>query len=235
MAAKEHEPSGTQEGGQASTHPLAAGVGAAAGAAAGTVAGVLGGPLGMAAGGLAGAVLGASAASAAAARLPGAGELAAVVGSVQSAGAPTGTSADVVETLRDLVECCKDGEYGFRTCAARLQREDLRQLLLQRAQDCQAAADELNAVMAQFGGTPEDGGSALGAMHRGWVSVRAPLSANPERAVLEECERGEDNAQARYRGALAKPLPDAVRALLERHLQAMERTHAQVRAARDAQ
>lgn len=187
----------------------------------------------MAAGGLAGAVLGASAASAAAGRMPSAGEVAAAIGGAQASGATSGGAPEVVAVLRDLVECCRDGEHGFRTCADRVQREDLRQLLLQRSEDCRAAADELNGLLLQCGAAPEEGGSALAAVHRGWVSVRAPLSTNPERAVLEECERGEDNAQARYRSALARDLPAPVREVVQRHLAATERAHAQVRAARD--
>ena len=37
--------------------------------------------------------------------------------------------------------------------------------------------------------------------------MRATLSTYDDKAVLEECERGEDNALARYRKALQKPLP----------------------------
>ena len=235
MAARERDPSATSEAeqGHGSAHTVAAGVGAAAGAVAGSMAGVLAGPLGMAAGGLTGAVLGASAAAAAAGRLPSAGDVAAAVGAAQAPDAAGGTVTEVAAVLQDLVECCKDGEYGFRTCAERVQRPELRQLLQERAEGCRAAADELNALLLESGATTQEGGSVLGAVHRGWVSIRAPLSANPERAVLEECERGEDNAQARYRSALDQPLPAAVRAVVQRQLEAMQRTHAQVRAARD--
>ena len=52
--------------------------------------------------------------------------------------------------------------------------------------------------------------------------------------MLEECERGEDAAVARYRKALNAALPADVRALLERQAQGAKRNHDEVRALRDS-
>src|SRR5258708_31602120 len=42
-------------------------------------------------------------------------------------------------------------------------------------------------------------------------SVKTALTSQDDKAVLEECERGEDSALAQYRKALKQPLPPAVR------------------------
>ncbi len=160
--------------------------------------------------------------------------VAGTVGAMQSAGDDSGSRSDVVDVLQDLVEVCKDGEYGFRQSAERAQRQDLKSLFEQRAQDCQRGAQELNEHIRRFGGTTEDSGSALGAVHRGWVSVKSALSTNDDKAILEECERGEDNALARYRKALAKPLPAECKALVERQLQGVQRNHDQIKMLRDS-
>jgi uncharacterized protein (TIGR02284 family) len=141
--------------------------------------------------------------------------------------------SDVVDTLQDLVECCKDGEYGFRESAEQVKREDLRSTLLQRADECRRAADELNNQIRACGGKVEDGGSAAGAMHRGWVSVRSALTTYDDKAVLEECERGEDNAKARYMKALKKGLPAEIQQLVEKQYQGLLRNHDQVKMLRD--
>ena len=114
----------------------------------------------------------------------------------------SGDNEDVIDALNDLAECCKDGEYGFRACAEQAKRSDLKSLFLQRADDCRGAAQELYEQIRMLGGDVEEGGSAAGAMHRGWVAVKATLTTYDDKAVLEECERGEDNAMARYRKAL---------------------------------
>ncbi len=158
---------------------------------------------------------------------------AAAVGAMQAAGDNSGDRDDVVDVLQDLVECSKDGEYGFRACAEQAERADLKSMFLQRADGCRSGAQELNSLISQLGGTTEDGGSAMGAMHRGWVAVKTTLTSYDDKAVLEEAERGEDNAKARYRKAAQKPLPDNVRQVVQRQLQAVERNHDQIKQLRD--
>src|SRR4051812_6066406 len=155
------------------------------------------------------------------------------VGSMQTAGNKEGDRGDVVDVLKDLVECCKDGEYGFRECAEQAKREDLKSTFLQRADDCRRGAQELNECLRQYGGKVEDGGSTMGAMHRGWVSIKSKLTTYDDKAVLEEAERGEDNAKARYMKALQKNLPADVRQVVERQYQGVQRNHDQVKMLRD--
>jgi uncharacterized protein (TIGR02284 family) len=155
------------------------------------------------------------------------------VGAMQTAGNKDGDRDDVVDVLKDLVECCKDGEYGFRECAEQAKRQDLKSMFLQRADDCRRGAQELNECVRQYGGSAEDGGSAMGAMHRGWVSIKSKLTSYDDKAVLEECERGEDNAKARYTKALQKNLPADVRQVVERQMQGVQRNHDQVKMLRD--
>jgi uncharacterized protein (TIGR02284 family) len=161
------------------------------------------------------------------------GGAAAAVGSMQSAGNQSGDRDDVVDALNDLAECCKDGEYGFRACAEQAKRADLKSVFLQRADDCRGAAQELYEQIRGLGGKIDEGGSAAGAMHRGWVAVKATLSTYDDKAVLEEAERGEDNAMARYRKALKQPLPAAVKLIVERQMQGVQRNHDQVKMLRD--
>ena len=71
-------------------------------------------------------------------------------------------------------------------------------------------------------------------MHRGWVHVKGALGANSELSILEECERGEDAAVARYRKALKQNLPADVRGLVERQAQGAQRNHDQIRDLRNA-
>lgn len=143
------------------------------------------------------------------------------------------TNDEVIETLNDLIETCKDGEYGFRACAEHVESASIATLLTRRADDCAEGARELQAQVAQLGGKPDTGGTATGAMHRGWVSVRGTLEGYDDLAMLEECERGEDVAVARYRSALKEALPESVRAVVQRQYEGVKRNHDQVRDLRD--
>lgn len=140
---------------------------------------------------------------------------------------------DVISTLNDLIETCKDGEYGFRSCADNAESIELKTLFAKRAEECGQAARELQEQVVQLGGEPDTGGSTSGALHRGWVAIRSSLTSYDDLAVLKECERGEDIAVASYRDALQKPLPEPLRSLVERQYQGAQRNHDQVHQLRD--
>ncbi len=140
---------------------------------------------------------------------------------------------DIIDTLNDLIETSKDGEYGFQTSAEYLKDASLKQRLTRRAEDCRQAAAELQSLVVRFGGKAEDGGTAAGALHRGWVAVKGTLAGYTDKAILEETERGEDSAMDAYRKALDEALPPEVRLVVERQYEGVKRNHLEARTLRD--
>ena len=82
---------------------------------------------------------------------------------------------DVISTLNDLIETCKDGEYGYRASAEHLHNAQTRMRFTQAADQCSLAGSRLSAEVVRLGGKAEEGGSVAGALHRGWVAVRSTL------------------------------------------------------------
>lgn len=138
-----------------------------------------------------------------------------------------------INTLNNLIETCKDGEYGFNASADHAVDPQIKSLFMTRSQDCRRAAAELQSIVMQQGGKPEDSGTATGAAHRGWVAVKGTLAGYTDLAMLEETERGEDAALARYRAALKDELPADIRSVVEAQMQGVQRNHDQIRALRD--
>lgn len=140
---------------------------------------------------------------------------------------------DVVDTLNNLIETCKDGEYGFTASAEHVRSASVRQIFAARAMECREAALELQQLVRHYGGKAEDDGSVSAAMHRGWVSVKGTLAGYSDVSMLEECERGEDAAVARYRKALQQDLPADVLLVVQRQMSGVQRNHDQIRRLRD--
>jgi uncharacterized protein (TIGR02284 family) len=138
-----------------------------------------------------------------------------------------------VDILNKLIETSKDGEYGFRSCAEHAKTDSLKQMLNRYADECRQAANELKSAVVECGGSPEDGGTVTGAVHRGWVSVKGTLAGHSDVAMLEEAERGEDAALERYRDCLKEELPANVRALVQRQYEGVKRNHDEVRSMRN--
>ena len=142
-------------------------------------------------------------------------------------------SDDVTSVLNDLIETSRDGEQGFRTAAEDTRNPELRTVFLARAEDCARAVADLRHVISRLGGEPQERGSLAGAVHRGWVNLKAAAGGRTDLAILEECERGEDVAKARYRKALEAQLPDDIRTIVQKQFDGVQRNHDQVRDLRD--
>lgn len=147
--------------------------------------------------------------------------------------ASTATNDEVVGVLNDLLENARDGEYGFRTCAEEVDAAHLKPVFTDRAEQCRQAGQELASMIAQYGGTVDEGGTVMGAVHRGWVHVKGAVGADSAESMLNECERGEDSAVAHYRKALKQNLPADVRSLVERQAQGAQQNHDEIKRLRD--
>lgn len=144
------------------------------------------------------------------------------------------STKDTINALNDLIETAKDGEYGFGECAKRVQSPTIKETLLRRSAECRNAAAELQSYVRQLGGDPADSGTALGALHRGWISVKDALTPDSDHRMLEEAERGEDAALGRYRKALKADLTPDARELVERQMRGAQANHDEVKQLRDA-
>lgn len=141
---------------------------------------------------------------------------------------------DVVSILNDLIETSKDGEKGFRVCAEDVKDSNLKSTFIQHAEECAQAAAELQGMVRDRGGDPEEHASMAGELHRRWVDLKSLVTGKDDKAILNECERGEDMAKKSYKKALDKELPPEVRSVVERQYQVVLRNHDQVKALRDA-
>lgn len=140
---------------------------------------------------------------------------------------------EVISVLNDLIETSKDGEKGFQECAENIKSVQLKSLFNQRAQECAAAASDLQQLVRGLGGDPETSSSIAGALHRRWVDLKGIITGKDDEAILNECERGEDVALKEYREALQKPLPDSIRMVVEKQLQGVQHNHDQIKSLRN--
>ena len=143
------------------------------------------------------------------------------------------TNDETIDQLNKLIETCKDGEYGFRSCAEHCKSADLKTVFMRRSEDCAKGARELQALVSRLGGKPESDSSTTGAMHRGWVAVVGTLTGYSDEQMLNECERGEDAAMDRYRDALKQPLPSDVMSVVQSQYEGVKRNHDQIRTLRN--
>ena len=135
----------------------------------------------------------------------------------------------VIATLNNLLAITKDGERGFRTCAGDVTSPYLKIELEAAARRCVEGAVELQMKIRSLGGEPEASGTVAGALHRAWTDIVPGITGLSDRAVLDECKRGEDVAKQAYEEALVEDLPADVEAIVRRQYQGVTENHECIR------
>ena len=138
-------------------------------------------------------------------------------------------TSDVRSTLNDLIETCKDGEQGFRTAADKAKDSSLKELFSEYAEQRAEYARELQSIVAELGDAPATTGHVSATLHRGWINLKEALSKNEDKALIDECEAGEDAAVKNYREALSKSLPEEIAEVVEDQFAGVQEAHSVIR------
>jgi len=143
--------------------------------------------------------------------------------------APATDPGEVAGILNGLLETVRDGENGFRTAANGVDDAELKRLFLSLSAQRAEFAAELESEILRLGKEPAEHGHVAGAVHRGWMDIKAAVTGKDEGAIVSEAERGEDFAVKSFREALQKGLPAVVQVVVERQYTQIQDAHDHVR------
>jgi uncharacterized protein (TIGR02284 family) len=139
------------------------------------------------------------------------------------------TKDSAISVVNDLIETCRDGEQGFREASEGVSDPELKALFNQYSRQRAKFASELRSQVMALGGDPENKGSVAGAVHRGWINVKSAITGKDDKAVISECERGEDVAKESYEKALKADLPAPISAIVQSQYAQVKEAHDRVR------
>jgi uncharacterized protein (TIGR02284 family) len=123
------------------------------------------------------------------------------------------------DTLNTLIETCRDGARGFQLAADHVRSGDLKEFFANTALQREQFAAELLPYAQRLGGGQDADGTAVGALHRGWMMIKDAMTNYDEDAVMVEAGRGEAAAANAYAEAITAWLPPGVRPLIETQYQ----------------
>ncbi|RFZ91981.1 PA2169 family four-helix-bundle protein [Mucilaginibacter conchicola] len=149
------------------------------------------------------------------------------------------TTEKSVEVLNDLIEINNDRIDGFTRAAKDLGEgdADLKAIFDKYASDSRQNVQELSAAVGQAGGELETGNTVTGTIHRAWLDVKATFTGHDRKAILAECERGEDAIKKAYKSALSPDsnLSHEQAELIAKQQQLIEDGHDKIKFLRDHQ
>ena len=107
---------------------------------------------------------------------------------------------------------------------------DLKELFSELSMQRQQFAGEPQTLVLGLGEETQTSGTFGGALHHGWMDLKAAITNGDEHTILVECVRGENAAVAAYRDALEHDeLPSNVRYAIKRQYMGVRAAHYRVR------
>ncbi len=128
-------------------------------------------------------------------------------------------SEEIQTKLNNILEKTYDAEKGFKKAAEHAQSTDLKTFFKRKADERYAFGHDLKSEIVRYGQDFDKGGSATGAMHRGWMDVKAWFNGDNDEAMLEESITGEKATIDEYKAVLNETaLPTTTATLLTKQM-----------------
>ena len=140
----------------------------------------------------------------------------------------TTTTEKSVKVLNELIAICEDGAQGFAKAAEDVRALPLHTLFSSYSTQRTSYAAELRREVTLLGEKPEETGHAMAAFHRTWMSIKEAVG-NKDKAIIDECEAGEDKALKAYREALEEVLPAPTLQIVRTQLAGVIEAHNKLR------
>ena len=113
----------------------------------------------------------------------------------------TDTSHDI-RTLNGLIATTLDSADGYEAAAKDATNGRFTDRFTARAAERRKAVSELQAEVFRQGGNPEDDGTVLAGAHRVFLDLKAAVTGQDDKAIVNEVERGEDHIKAKFESAM---------------------------------
>src|SRR5262245_19045693 len=110
---------------------------------------------------------------------------------------------DVNGVIKELIECDRDGEQGYKAAAENVKDGELRAYFLEQSRQRVHFADELASFLQGSEGSASERGSVTGALQRAWMDTIANFGGG-DQSILVSFEAGEDRIRDAYAAALKK-------------------------------
>ena len=137
--------------------------------------------------------------------------------------------SDEISTLNTLIATTIDSVTGYENSAKDIDNQRFAQIFRERANERQQVVEELRSEVRRLGGNPEDDGSFLGKSHQRFEDLKAAVTGQDEKSIVNEVERGEDYLKEKFETALnSDTLSGESRSVVERCYQSVRSGHDQM-------
>ena len=137
------------------------------------------------------------------------------------------TRGEVLDQLNKLLTRNHEAERGYKEAAENAKDAELKSLFMAQSRQRGEFAMELDREVRTLGGEPDGGTSMASDLHRAWINIKSTFASDNDKATVQECQRGDQEALDNYNSVLQETdLVASTREVLLRQKQSIDSAHA---------
>lgn len=137
------------------------------------------------------------------------------------------TRGEVLDQLNKLLTRNHEAERGYKEAAENAKDAELKSLFMAQSRQRGEFAMELDREIRTLGGEPDGGTSIASDLHRAWINIKSTFASDDDKATVQECQRGDQEALDNYNSVLQETdLVASTREVLLRQKQSIDSAHA---------
>ena len=135
-----------------------------------------------------------------------------------------------IKTLNSLIATTLDSVDGYTEAAKDIENQRYGTMFVARAKERRQVVSDLQGEVRRLGGNPEDDGTVLAGAHRMFLDLKATVTGQDDKAIINEVERGEDHIKAKFDDAVVdNDLSPETRDAIQKANQSVQQGHDQMR------
>ena len=135
-----------------------------------------------------------------------------------------------IKTLNSLIATTLDSVDGYTEAAKDIANQRYGTMFVARAKERRQVVSDLQGEVRRLGGNPEDDGTVLAGAHRMFLDLKATVTGQDDKAIINEVERGEDHIKAKFDDAVVdNDLSPETRDVIQKANQSVQQGHDQMR------
>ncbi len=111
-----------------------------------------------------------------------------------------------IDVLNSIIQINNDRIEGYETASKETEDAELKNLFASFIDSSEQCKNDLEEDVKKLGGEPTESTRTTGKFFRVWMDVKATLTSNDSKAILNSCEYGEKAAQDAYESVLTDEL-----------------------------
>ncbi|MFD2936965.1 ferritin-like domain-containing protein [Spirosoma flavum] len=112
------------------------------------------------------------------------------------------TRGEILDQLSKLLTLSHDAEKGYQEASENVKDNELKSLFLTQSRQRAEFATSLDREIRTLGGEPDNGTSLAADLHRAWINIKSTFASDDDKATVQECHRGDQEALNTYNEVL---------------------------------